>query len=97
MVPMRQTSGLGEASKSATADAERRPPTRIAENASMWEPGGDEEEAMLLAAAEEDERPTGQNAQQRRMISTERSDQAQKDGAMSDGIMTALAKLREQV
>ncbi|CAO1605256.1 ssDNA endonuclease and repair protein rad10 [Xanthoria calcicola] len=68
---------------SATPDAERRPPKRLAEEVPIWEPGADEEEALLAAAV--DEQP---------MVKT--SNMTPKEGsAFNDGIAAALAKLRQ--
>ncbi|KAI4271107.1 MAG: hypothetical protein LQ337_006247 [Flavoplaca oasis] len=68
---------------SATPDAERRPPKRLAEEVPVWEPGADEEEALLAAAMDEQAVPKTSN-------------KAQKEGsALNDGMAAALAKLRE--
>ncbi|KAL8889060.1 MAG: hypothetical protein Q9215_003600 [Flavoplaca cf. flavocitrina] len=68
---------------SATPDAERRPPKRLAEEVPAWEPGADEEEALLAAAMDEQAVPKTSN-------------KAQKEGtALNDGMAAALAKLRQ--
>ncbi|KAL9621107.1 MAG: hypothetical protein Q9204_008148, partial [Flavoplaca sp. TL-2023a] len=68
---------------SATPDAERRPPKRLAEEVPVWEPGADEEEALLAAAMDEQAIPKTSN-------------KAQKEGsALNDGMAAALAKLRQ--
>ncbi|KAL8992027.1 MAG: hypothetical protein Q9169_007432 [Polycauliona sp. 2 TL-2023] len=66
---------------SATPDAERRPPKRLADE--VWEPGPDEEEALLAAAAGEEPARTSFNKAQ-----TEK-------GGMNEGMAAALAKLRQ--
>lgn len=67
---------------SATPDAERRPPKRLAEEVPIWEPGADEEEALLAAAV--DEQPMAKT-----------SNKTQKEGSgLNDGMAAALAKLR---
>lgn len=67
---------------SATPDAERRPPKRLAEEVPIWEPGADEEEALLAAAA--DEQP----------ISKTPNKTPKEGSALNDGMAAALAKLR---
>ncbi|KAL8673906.1 MAG: hypothetical protein Q9168_001691 [Polycauliona sp. 1 TL-2023] len=68
---------------SATPDAERRPPKRLAEEVPIWEPGPDEEEALLAAAV--DVAPIRKNL-----------DEVEKDGAaLNEGMAAALAKLRQ--
>jgi len=96
MIPRRQASGLEDTSSGAIPDAEKRPPTRLAEDLALWEPGEDEEEAMLLAAAEEEQRPTNQNAEQATSSNKEVVGSAPKGGEMSEGVMAALARLREK-
>ncbi|MCJ1367239.1 ssDNA endonuclease and repair protein rad10 [Acarospora aff. strigata] len=96
MVPIRQTSGLGTPSNAAIPDAEKRPSTRIMDTISPWEPGDDDEEAMLLAAAEDEETPNTRNVTQHSSLSEGASDPAQKGGQMSEGVMAALARLREE-
>ena len=67
---------------SATPDAEKRPPKRLAEEVPIWEPGADEEEALLAAAV--DEQPMSKT-----------SNKTPKEGsALNDGMAAALAKLR---
>lgn len=96
MIPRRQASGLEDTSSGAIPDAEKRPPTRLAEDPALWEPGEDEEEAMLLAAAEEEQRPTSQNAEQATSSNKEVVGSAPNGGEMSEGVMAALARLREK-
>ena len=68
---------------SATPDAERRPPKRLAEEVPVCEPGADEEEALLAAAMDGQAVPKTSN-------------KAQKEGsALNDGMAAALAKLRQ--
>lgn len=67
---------------SATPDAERRPPKRLAEEVPVWEPGDDDEEALLAAAEEETQ--SAQELLQKR------------DGPLNAGMAAALAKLRQQ-
>lgn len=67
---------------SATPDAERRPPKRLAEEVPIWEPGEDEEEALLAAAGEE-------------IPVASTSSNAPKEGsALNEGMAAALARLR---
>ena len=57
MVPKRQASELEATSTGAIPDAEKRPPTRLAEELPLWEPGEDEEDdATMLFTAEEEAR-----------------------------------------
>lgn len=95
MVPRKQPSGLEISSIGATPDAEKRPPTRIAEDLAPWEPGEDEEEAMLLAAVEEEQRPMSQIPQQGPGVNKTVAGSAPRGGEMSEGVMAALARLRE--
>ncbi|KAL8756155.1 MAG: hypothetical protein Q9199_003132 [Rusavskia elegans] len=68
---------------SATPDAERRPPKRLAEEVPIWEPGADEEEALFAAAVDEQPIPKTSN-------------KTRKEGsALNDGMAAALAKLRQ--
>ena len=96
MVPGRQASEVELGSTGATPDAEKRPPIWIAEDLAQWEPGEDEEEAMLLVAAEEEQRPVILNIDQTSRLKKSLAGSAPKGGEMSDGVMAALAKLREQ-
>jgi len=96
MVPSRPASGVGAASTSAIPDADKRPSTRTAEDVPMWQPGEDEEEALLLAAAEEEMRSTSQKVKQSASVNERAADPAPKDGEMSEGVIAALARLREK-
>ena len=73
------------------------PSKRTAAEVPLWEPGEDEEEALLLAAAEEggESREKPQFAGNETTSSLPKTDPALK-GSMSEGMMAALAKLREQ-
>ena len=75
----------------------KRPSKRTAAEVPLWEPGEDEEEALLLAAAGEGEGPTEKPhfAGNANTNSLPNKGAAQK-GSMSEGMMAALAKLREQ-
>ncbi|KAL8708979.1 MAG: hypothetical protein Q9220_006187 [cf. Caloplaca sp. 1 TL-2023] len=75
---------------SATPDAEKRPPKRLAEELAFGEPGDDDEEA-LLAAAEEEEQTTKNTA------SSVRTDKApNSESTLNAGMAAALAKLRKE-
>ncbi|KAI9790232.1 MAG: ssDNA endonuclease and repair protein rad10 [Peltula sp. TS41687] len=98
MVPSREvTRGEGE-SPARISDADRRPPKRLAEEITMWEPGQDDEEAMIAAAEAEEMQVAGKakapgtENPRPQHTKTRPGDQ---DG-MSDGIMAALEKLREK-
>ncbi|KAL8732757.1 MAG: hypothetical protein Q9166_002538 [cf. Caloplaca sp. 2 TL-2023] len=80
--PIKPVSIRERSRASATPDAERRPPKRLAEEAPVWEPGEDEEEALLAATGEE--RPAAKL-----------SKKTQEPSALNDGMMAALAKLRQ--
>jgi len=96
MVPRRQASELEATSTGATPDAEKRPPTRLAEGLPLWEPGEDEEEAMVLVTAEEEQRPMSQNTEQAASLNKNLAGSVPKGGQMSEGVMAALARLREE-
>ena len=93
LVPSREVSSLGEQRAGATPDAERRSERRVAEDVPMWEPGEDEEEALLLTATEEkvllatQEKGSSNITGPKKAITNEEE--------LSEGIMTALAKLRD--
>lgn len=99
LVPNRQASGVGAIRASSIPNAEKRPSTRIAENIPGWESGEneEEEEAMLLAAAEEEEEEANMGPPKQSSGANQRpAKPAPKDDAMSEGVMSALAKLREK-
>lgn len=98
MVPSREVSSLGQAADAnATPDAEKRPPKRAAEDVPLWEPGDDEEEALLLAAAEEDNPQIDSRTLAAKNTSvTTAKKTLRKEAELSDGMMAALAKLREK-
>lgn len=75
----------------------KTPVKRIAAEVPLWEPGEDEEEALFLAAAEEGGEPPEkpQCAGNAATSSLSNKDPAHKS-SMSEGMMAALAKLREQ-
>ena len=66
----------------------RTPKKRAAAEVSLWEPGEDEEEALLLAAAEEEAGDVSAKSSSKQKTS--------KDSRMSEGMIAALAKLRDQ-
>ena len=74
-------------------DASRRPPTRIAEHAPGWEPG-EEEELAMLEAAQESTSLTGKAP----ITTSEAAASKRKapEDEPSEGVMAALAKLRQQ-
>ncbi|KAI9883225.1 MAG: hypothetical protein M1823_005018 [Watsoniomyces obsoletus] len=90
MVPSRETTrggGLG------TSDADRRPPHRLAEVIAMREPGSDEEEALLASIQADNEssvKPSTTAGKQQQGKSKGQEEE------MGEGIMAALAKLRER-
>ena len=95
-VPGKQTESLEISNSGGTLNAEKRPPISIAENFALWEPGEEEEQAMLLAAAEEEQRPIGENTGQESSVDKRAAGKAPRGGEMSEGVMTALARLREE-
>lgn len=75
------------------------PLKRNAAEVPQWEPGDDEEEALMLAAVEEEEgRPPKklQFAEDVPATSPPSRQNLSRDSGMSEGMMAALAKLREQ-
>ncbi|KAI9877723.1 MAG: ssDNA endonuclease and repair protein rad10 [Pleopsidium flavum] len=88
-VPSRQAFAIAATTTSATPDADKRPPTRIAEDVPMWLPGEDEEEALLLAAAEGENRSTSQNLKHSASANDRAANPTPKDGE------AALARLRD--
>lgn len=94
LVPSREGSSLGEKRAGATPDAERRAEKRVAEDVPMWEPGEDEEEALLLAAAEEEDCPVMQTNGAGDLAGSKKAIRNKEE--LSEGIMTALAKLRDK-
>ncbi|TKA73752.1 hypothetical protein B0A49_05090 [Cryomyces minteri] len=90
-LPVGASPSRSTASAGATQDADRRPPTRSAEHVPIWEPGEDEEEAMLEAARTDV--PEVQLKPNDNALSQIRK--APEDEP-SEGVMTALAKLRKQ-
>ncbi|TKA69534.1 hypothetical protein B0A49_07068 [Cryomyces minteri] len=90
-LPVSASPSRSTASAGATQDADRRPPTRLAEHVPVWEPGEDEEEAMLEAARTDV--PEVQSKPNDNALSQIRK--APEDEP-SKGVMAALAKLRKQ-
>ncbi|KAL8721366.1 MAG: hypothetical protein Q9225_001945 [Loekoesia sp. 1 TL-2023] len=88
--PIRPVSIRERSRPSATPDAERRPPKRLAEEVPSWEPGEDDEDA-LLAAAEEEHRSVKASP----AVASAKKGQ-QPEGALNEGVAAALAKLRRQ-
>ena len=74
------------------------PSKRNAAEVPQWEPGDDEEEALMLAAVEEESRPSKklQSAEDRPATSPPSRQNLSRDSGMSEGMIAALAKLREQ-
>ncbi|KAJ9647912.1 ssDNA endonuclease and repair protein rad10 [Coniosporium tulheliwenetii] len=75
----------------ATPDADRRPPVRPAESISAWAPDENEEEAMLAAAQEASLPP-----QDTRDATTQSKKRKVHEDEPSEGVMAALARLRQQ-
>lgn len=94
LAPSRGVSSLGEQRADKTPDADRRTEKRVAEDVPMWEPGEDEEEALLLAAAEEEDRLSMQMNGASDLDVSQAATRNEEE--LSEGIMTALAKLREK-
>ncbi|SLM35408.1 RuvA domain 2-like [Lasallia pustulata] len=94
LVPSREVSSLGEQRAGATPDAERRGERRVAEDVPMWEPGEDEEEALLLAATEEEGRLATQENGSSNIAGSKKAITNEEE--LSEGVMTALAKLRDR-
>ncbi|KAI9795274.1 MAG: ssDNA endonuclease and repair protein rad10 [Candelina submexicana] len=96
-VPAYQASNNSRQSASATSDAEKRPPTRLAEDLAMQEPGRDDEEALLAAVAEEEQSKERDVQSMSSSIKTAtRQSTESKDDGMSEGVMAALEKLRQK-
>ena len=94
LVPSREVSSLGEQRAGATPVAEERSVKRVAEDVRMYEPGEDEEEALLLATAEEEGRLARQNNGAGDLTGSKKATRNEEE--LSEGIMTALAKLRDK-
>ncbi|CAF9910937.1 MAG: ssDNA endonuclease and repair protein rad10 [Heterodermia speciosa] len=94
--PSRGHFGSRDAENAPVADI--TPSKRIAAEVSQWEPGEDEEEALMLAAVEEEGRPSKkqQFAEDGPMTSAPSRQNLSRDSGMSEGMIAALAKLREQ-
>ena len=92
------STGFSRIGADAAPEARSTPLKRTAAQVPLWEPGDDEEEALLLAAAEEE----GMAAAQPQFASdaAEKTQsparQTTSNNVMNDGMMAALAKLREQ-
>ena len=71
---------------------------RSATQVPLWEPGEDEEEALLLAAAENGGRSVSKPQFASDAVETSKAPRARKESnnVLNDGVMAALAKLREQ-
>ena len=71
---------------------------RSATQVPLWEPGEDEEEVLLLAAAENDGRSVSKPQFASDAVETSKAPRARKESnnVLNDGVMAALAKLREQ-
>ena len=71
---------------------------RSATQVPLWEPGEDEEEALLLAAAENDGRSASKPQFASDAVATLKAPTKRKESnnVLSDSVMAALAKLREQ-
>lgn len=94
LVPSQEVSSLGENRLVATPDVERRSEKRVAEDVPMWEPGEDEEEALFLAAAEEEDRLATEKNGASGLTGSKKATAGEEE--LSEGIMTALAKLRDK-
>ncbi|MCJ1236713.1 ssDNA endonuclease and repair protein rad10 [Varicellaria rhodocarpa] len=98
-MPSREASALARSTldKSATPDAERRPPKRAAEDVPLWEPGKDEEEALLLAAAEQDNVDNNSLTPVTKSLpTTAPKKQPSKEAELTDSMAAALARLRNK-
>ena len=76
-----------------------RRPKRSAEEVPLWEPGEDEAEALLLAAAEDEglpSEPTSRAEEQTTKAITSPGKVTVQPNSMNEGMMAALAKLRQQ-
>ena len=77
--------------------AKNTPSKRSAAEIPLWEPGEDEEEALMLAAVEEEEGIPSKNLQFAKDKPTTSPPSRQNvSSGMSEGMIAALAKLREQ-
>ena len=83
-----------------TAQAEsNRPSKRSAAEVPLWEPGEDEEEALLLAAAEEEGASPHASSKDKEAAPTANitpKEAAAQTNGMNEGMLAALAKLRQQ-
>ncbi|MCJ1259235.1 ssDNA endonuclease and repair protein rad10 [Lignoscripta atroalba] len=94
-VPYKEVSGsLGQLRASGIPDVEKRAPKRVAEDVPLWEPGEDEEEALMLAAQEE-EAPLAFLGIARGEELAASKKAPPKEGELSEGMMAALVKLRD--
>ncbi|MCJ1430011.1 hypothetical protein MMC29_007926, partial [Sticta canariensis] len=86
-------------SASVSQDAEKRNPKRLAEDLPLWEPDEDDEEALLQAAMAADEPSIKKVHKAMEGLpnnTTASSEKASSQvGAMNEGMMAALAKLRK--
>lgn len=88
MVPSRETSNLATEPEALPVEPSKR--KRDAVDLQLWEPGDDDDEALLLAAAEAELSPvTAQNTTQAVL-------ESRTGDGLSEGVMQALAKLRER-
>lgn len=92
MIPSRKSSNLASRHSPKTPDdhdsRQKKPTPRTFQS---WEPGEDEEDAFLLAAAEESSVPVVDTGNKGTPATSSR-----KEDEMSDGVMAALARLREK-
>ena len=94
--PSRQHSGTQDTTNASMA--RMTPSKRHAAEIPHWEPGEDEEEALMLAAVEEEGRPS-KKLQFAEDVPTTLPPQGKNlpgNSGMSEGMIAALAKLREQ-
>lgn len=84
---------------SVSQDAEKRIPKRSAEDFSLWEPDEDDEEALLQAAIAADEPSPKKVHEAMESLPNDTTAPSEKAssqaGAMNEGMMAALAKLRK--
>ncbi len=97
--PLVPAHGAGSAKTPVSTIEPNRPLKRSAVEVPLWEPGEDEEEALLLAVAEEDALSPKQNDKAKdestgTVISPNQA--TGQTGGMNEGMMAALAKLRQQ-
>ncbi|KAI9722328.1 MAG: hypothetical protein M1812_001800 [Candelaria pacifica] len=90
-VPARQASAYSRQADDAIQDAEKRQPTRLAEDVAMWEPGGDEEEALLAENAEVNHQS---NLNSTKTATSQLT--TLKDDGLSEGVAAALDRLRQK-